>query len=143
MHVRLGENEGSRLPELPRDEGVVVGKVVFKREGTAGGHHVRRLHVILEQHGNAVKGSHGALFPEDPVELVRFLQRLWVDQDDGVEGRPFPVVGFNAADILFRDGPAGCLAALHGLMDLPHGRFFHAKTLFGQSFHFLSFRIFR
>lgn len=65
---------------------------------------------------------------EAGIHLVGRCQRPGIDEDDGVEGRPFLVVRIDPLEVHLDQATGGELAVLHPRLDVDDTRFLQGKN---------------
>ena len=116
--VHLRQHDRSGAAEPLHEEGVVRRQPVPEQEGAGGGPDIRRVEVVLQDHGDAVeRGAPAGSFPLG-VELAGSPPGLRVQRDHGVDRRPLIVVGGDPRETEL-DQPLGIeRPGVHGVVDL-------------------------
>ncbi len=101
----LRQHDGAGRSQLFDDERIFVGKVVAEHDGTQSGWHPNRVHLVLEDDGDAVKGSNRPRGMGERVQPVSLLQRSRIDGDDRIDRGPIAIEAFDAVDIELHQFP--------------------------------------
>ena len=128
-HVRLGEDEGARRAHPDDDGCVATGHEPVEQRGAVGGRQVARLHLVLQQHRDAVQRANRSRLRVGCVELVGPFQRAGVDHLDGVQVRAGLVVGFDPVDVSLDQRATGQLARRERGMHVRDGRLEQLEAL--------------
>ena len=106
-HVRLGQDEGARVLHAHDDGGVAARHESLEQRRAVGGRQVARLHLVLQQHRDAVQRAGRPRLGVGRVQIVGPVQRARVDRLDGVQRRAGLVVGLYPVDVALHQNPAG------------------------------------
>jgi hypothetical protein len=99
----------------------VCREVLGEGKGAAGGRQLaRHAYVVLDKHGNAVKGSWQS---EVTIEALCVSERVGVHGDDRAEGRAVLIDLLDPGKVLLGDGVGGLFALLHRLAQVGDGGF--------------------
>ena len=121
--VRLPDDHGARLAQLPHDERVLGRPRSHEGERARGrGHAVRGRDVVLDQHGNPVQRPAWPLRFALGVEPSCDEQGFGVRLDDGAQGGPAPIELVDAGEVVLAQRPRGVLAVLHPFLQIGDGR---------------------
>ena len=86
-HVGLGEEDGAGGAQLGDHGGVVLGDEAFHRERSASGLQARGVVVVLNEYCDSTQGWQLMRGGEAAVAGFGFGERVWVDEDYGVEAQ--------------------------------------------------------
>ena len=106
-HVRLSQHHRARVAQSAHDEGVGRSGRALQRQGPGRGGHVGRVVIVLDDDRHAMQRPQALGALRFLIERVGGRERARVDRHDRVEGRPLPVIGFDAVDIRLHQLPAG------------------------------------
>ena len=116
-HVGLAEDHGARVAQAPGDVRVARRHRARERErARRRGQPVRRVHVVLHQHRDAVERPARALGLALRVERARDRDGFRVGLDHGAELRPAPVERRDAGEVRLGDLLGAARAARHLLL---------------------------
>ena len=77
-----------------------------------------RFKVVFDNGRHAVQRPNEAALRGTAIEIVGLLQRIWIDEDDGVDRRPVLVVRVDPTNITLDEAVAGDATGLERLVNL-------------------------
>ena len=132
--IGLAENHRSRLAQSLGDEGIARRDGAGESERAGGGHHaIGGIDVVLDENGNAVQRAARPFVAPLFVERIGDRQRVGIELDDGVDGRPALVDFVDALEILLRQGArASYLPDFIRCLQIRDGGFIELEGFYGH-----------
>ena len=112
-HVRLGQHDRAGSLDALDLECIAGRHEAFERERACRALEADGLEVVLDDCRDAVERARKCPLLGAAIELVGLRQRLWIDQDDGVDRRPGLVVRLDPLRGTARRAPARQLTGFH------------------------------
>jgi len=125
--VGLAQDHRAGRAQARRHEGIALRPVVGERQRTGGVDHAGHVHVVLDQHRDAMQGAAQLAGLALGVERVGIRQRLRIELDHRIERWPGLVEFRDAVEVGLGQLMRGQLAGGHFRRGVGGGKFGHLK----------------